>query len=89
MVQVAYGIGLTEPVSIYVETYGTAAEGYTDADLCTIVKEHFDLRPGMIIKQFNMRRPIFTKTTLYGHFMKTDPDCAWESPKDLSSVLKK
>lgn len=60
MIQVAYGIGISEPVSIYVDSYGTAAEGETDETLIKIVKKNFDLRPGMIIKDFDLRRPIFT-----------------------------
>lgn len=89
LVQVAYGIGIADPLSICVDSYGTVAEGYTDEDLGKIAQEHFNLKPGRIIEQFNLKRPIFTKTTLYGHFLKDDPDCPWEHPKDLSELLKK
>lgn len=89
MVQVAYGIGLADPLSICVDSYGTVAEGYTDTDLSNIAQEHFNLKPGRIIEQFQLKRPIFTKTTLYGHFLKNDPEILWEVPKDLTDVLKK
>ena len=89
MVQVAYGIGITDPVSIYVDTYGTSAEGYDDAELCEIVRKNFNLKPGRIIEQFDLRKPMFTKTTLYGHFLKDEKICKWEAPKDLTEAMKK
>jgi S-adenosylmethionine synthetase len=89
LVQVAYGIGIPDPISINVNTYGTAAPGYDDDKLALIVKEEFNLKPGRIIEQFKLKRPIYRKTTLYNHFMKNDPEILWEVPKDLSHVLKK
>jgi len=83
MVQVAYGIGIAHPISIYVNSYGTAANGKTDADLQQIVARNFDLRPGMIIKQFDLKRPIYKKLSAFGHFGRNDPDFLWEKIKDL------
>lgn len=89
LVQVAYGIGIADPISINVNSYGTNREGFNDDKLAEIVKTEFNLKPGRIIEQFNLKKPIFRKTTLYGHFLKqNDPDLLWESPKDLSHVLK-
>ena len=84
LVQIAYSIGIAEPLSIYVDTYGTVAEGKTDKDLIEIVNKNFDLRPGMIIKELKLTRPIFVKTAAYGHFGRQDPDFTWEVPKTLA-----
>ncbi|KAL4493510.1 hypothetical protein ABPG72_007518 [Tetrahymena utriculariae] len=89
LVQVAYGIGIAKPLSIYVNSYDTAAQGYTDLDLQEIVVNNFDLRPGMIIKELNLKRPIYKKTASCGHFGRNDPDFTWETPKDLSHAKKK
>jgi len=82
-VQLAYGIGLINPISVNVNSYGTVKNQLTDFDLDTIVEENFDLRPGMLIKNFNLKRPIFQKLSAYGHFGRNDPDFAWETPKML------
>ena len=84
LVQIAYSIGIAEPLSIYVDTYGTVAEGKTDKDLIDIVNKNFDLKPGMIIKELKLTRPIFVKTAAYGHFGRQDPDFTWEVPKTLA-----
>lgn len=89
MVQVAYGIGITDPVSIYVDSYNTCREDFDDEKLTELVKNNFNLKPGRIIEQFDLRKPMFTKTTLYGHFLKDASICKWESPKDLSSLINK
>lgn len=89
LIQVAYGIGIPDPISVNVNTYGSAAKGYNDEDLVEIVLKEFNLKPGRIIEQFKLKRPIFRKTTLYGHFLKNDPDCMWEVPKDLSHIKPK
>merc|ERR1711937_693613 len=68
---------------IIIDTYGTAKEGMTDADLTKIVEKNFDLRPGGIIRDLNLRRSIFRKTAAYGHFGREDPDFTWEKPKKL------
>jgi S-adenosylmethionine synthetase len=88
MVQIAYGIGLADPISIYVDSYGTVSEGYTDNDLSQIVAKNFNLRPGMIIKELGLKRPIFKKLSAFGHFGRNDPDFLWEQPKDLSHERK-
>ncbi|MCI1219998.1 MAG: methionine adenosyltransferase [Bifidobacterium sp.] len=77
-VQVAYAIGMAEPVSINVETYGTEAAGVTRAQIQAAVREVFDLRPAAIIDELDLLRPIYFKTAAYGHFGRTDPDFTWE-----------
>jgi len=81
LVQVSYGIGLAHPLSVTVDSYGTGK--YSDADLTKVVNSNFDLRPGMIIKDLDLRRPIFSKTSCYGHFGRDDPDFKWEQSKQF------
>lgn len=88
LVQVAYGIGIPDPISVNVNTYGTVAKGLTDENLVDIINKEFNLKPGRIIEQFQLKKPIFRKTTLYGHFLKNDTDLMWEHPKDLSHIAK-
>ena len=83
LVQLSYAIGVSYPLSIYVQSYGTVKEGMTDSDLTEVVKKNFDLRPGCIIRDLNLRRPIMRKTAAYGHFGRDDPDFEWEKPKAL------
>jgi S-adenosylmethionine synthetase len=76
LVQVAYAIGVAHPVSVMVETFGTAR---TDPmTLGALVKEHFDLRPGAIIRDLQLRDPIFARTAAYGHFGRREPGFTWE-----------
>jgi S-adenosylmethionine synthetase len=75
-VQVAYAIGVAHPVSLMVETFGTGKLG--DAELIRVVGEQFDLRPGAIVRDLDLRRPIFQKTAAYGHFGRVDHDFTWE-----------
>lgn len=83
-VQVAYGIGVVEPISLFVDSYGSVVEGKTDADLMKLVEKNFDLRPGMLILDLGLDKPIYKKTTLFGHFMpKSDGELPWEVIKDL------
>jgi len=89
MVQLAYGIGLAYPISVHVESYGTVRDGFTDDDLKKIILKEFDLRPGMIIKQFNLKRAIYKKLSAFGHFGREDPDFGWETPKNLSKYIEK
>jgi S-adenosylmethionine synthetase len=89
LIQIAYGIGIPDPISVNVNSYGTVAQGLTDESLVELVKKEFNLKPGRIIEQFKLKRPIYRKTTLYGHFLKNDPDLLWEVPKDLSNALSK
>ena len=81
LVQVSYAIGLADPLSIHIDTYGTAAEGQTDEKLEKIVRKNFNFRPGNIIKELDLRRPIYQKSAKYGHFGRNDPDFTWETPK--------
>jgi S-adenosylmethionine synthetase len=83
LVQVSYAIGLPDPLSIYIDSYGTVKEGMNDEDLARIVRNNFSFRPGNIIKELNLLRPIYRKTAKYGHFGRNDPDFTWETPKKL------
>ncbi len=85
-IQVAYAIGVSHPLSINVETFGTGC--IPDADIARIVTEKFDLRPGAIIRDLNLRRPIFRKIAAYGHFGRDDLDLPWENT-DKVTVLRK
>lgn len=77
-VQVAYAIGRATPVGLYVETFGTAAEGLTDESIQQAVEKVFDLRPAAIIQELDLLRPIYAQTAAYGHFGRTDVDLPWE-----------
>ncbi|XP_054745307.1 S-adenosylmethionine synthase isoform X2 [Anastrepha obliqua] len=79
LVQVSYAIGLAEPLSITVFDYGTSHK--TQKELLDIVKRNFDLRPGMIVKDLNLRQPIYQRTSTYGHFGRNG--FAWEQAKPL------
>jgi S-adenosylmethionine synthetase len=81
LVQVAYAIGVAEPMSLFVDSYGTGK--VSDAELLAIVKKNFDLRPGIIMRDLKLRRPIYNKTASFGHFGRNDPDFEWEKPKQL------
>ena len=75
-VGVAYAIGVAKPVSVFVDSYGTGA--YSDDKLAEIVNEVFDLRPAAIIKNLELKRPIYAQTAAYGHFGRDDLDLPWE-----------
>ena len=75
-VQVSYAIGRAHPTSIAVETFGTAT--VSEAELLQLVRRHFDLRPGAIIANMNLKRPIYQRTAAYGHFGRDDLGVAWE-----------
>lgn len=77
-VQVAYAIGVAEPVSINVETYGTEADGMSRERIQRAVRRVFDLRPAAIVDELDLMRPIYAKTAAYGHFGRTDVDFPWE-----------
>ena len=83
LVQIAYSIGIAQPLSVFVDTYGTALNGKTDEELSAIVLKNFDLRPGVIIKELGLKRPIFAKTAAGGHFGRNEPEFTWEIPKCL------
>jgi len=83
LVQVSYSIGLADPLSIHVDTYGTVKEGLKDHDLFKIVCDNFSLRPGHLIRDLELLRPIYSKTSSYGHFGREDPDFTWEKPREI------
>ena len=84
-IQVSYAIGMAHPLSVNVETFGT---GLIDDDrIAALVTEFFDLRPGAIIHDLNLRRPIFRQTAVYGHFGRDDLDLTWEHT-DRASALR-
>ena len=83
--QVAYSIGVAEPVSILVDTKGTGK--LPDEKISEIVRKVFDFKPKSIIEQLNLRRPIYSKTAAYGHFGRDDPDFTWEKT-DKAEALK-
>lgn len=85
-VQVAYAIGVAQPVSIAVDTFGTGK--VPEAKMVELVRKHFDLRPAGIIKMLDLRRPIYRQTAAYGHFGRSDLDLPWERT-DKAEVLKK
>jgi S-adenosylmethionine synthetase len=77
-IQVAYAIGVAHPFSILVDTFGTEAAGLSRARIEELVAEHFDLRPAAILRDLDLRRPIYAKTAAYGHFGRDDHDFSWE-----------
>jgi len=81
LVQVSYAIGVAHPLSVFVDSYGTGTK--PDEELLKIVNSNFDLRPGCLIRDLNLRRPIYEKTAYFGHFGRNDPDFTWETPKPL------
>jgi S-adenosylmethionine synthetase len=74
--EVAYAIGVAQPVSVAAETFGTGK--IDDEKIATLVRDHFDLRPAAIIDYLDLRRPIFEQTAAYGHFGREEPDFTWE-----------
>ncbi len=85
-IQISYAIGVAEPTSVMVDTFGTGK--LADAELTKIVRENFDLRPAGIIKMLDLRRPIYKQTASYGHFGRTDLSLPWENT-DKAEDLKK
>jgi len=83
LVQLSYAIGVPYPLSVFVDSYGTVTGGRTDADLTEIVNKNFDLRPGCIIRDLNLKRPVMRKTAAYGYCGRDDPDFTWEQVKEL------
>lgn len=79
LVQVSYAIGIAKPLSVFVNSYGTGVR--SDQDLLQVVEKNFDLRPGMIVKNLDLKKPIYQKTACYGHFGR--PEFSWEQPKKL------
>lgn len=85
MVQVSYAIGVAQPTSIMVDSYGTGK--VSDDRLTELVREHFDLRPKGIVQMLDLLRPIYAKTAAYGHFGRDEPEFTWEAT-DKAEVLK-
>ncbi len=87
-VQVAYAIGVAHPVSIMVDTFGTAKIPEREIERIINNPEIFDMRPGALIKNLNLRRPIFKKTARYGHFGRKDKDFTWENLDKVKMIQK-
>src|SRR5690606_4832054 len=85
-VQVSYAIGVAEPTSIYVETFGTGK--IPDAEITKLIYENFDMRPYGLIKMLNLLQPIYRDTASYGHFGREDLDLPWERT-DKADALRK
>ena len=85
-VQLAYAIGVSEPVSIMIDTFGTSK--YSDEDLIKAVREVFDLRPAGIIKMLDLHLPIYKQTAAYGHFGRTDIELPWERTDKVPELLE-
>ena len=85
-VQVAYAIGVSEPVSLYVDTFGTGQ--IPDQDIEGIVRKHFDMTPSGIISGLDLKRPIYQKSSTYGHFGREEPEFTWEKT-DKAQILRR
>ncbi|MBN2388258.1 MAG: methionine adenosyltransferase [Anaerolineales bacterium] len=83
-IQVAYAIGIAHPLSVNVETFGTGK--ITDEKIADLILEHFDLRPGAIIRDLDLRRPIYRKTASYGHFGRDDVQFPWENTDKAAAI---
>jgi S-adenosylmethionine synthetase len=84
-VQLAYAIGVAEPVSLYVNTFGT--NKISEKQIEDLVRENFDMKPSGIISQLDLKRPIYKKTAAYGHFGRNEPEFSWEKT-DKAAILK-
>lgn len=85
-IQLSYAIGVAEPTSIMVDTFGTGK--LSDHELAVIIQKHFDLRPAGIIKMLDLRKPIYKKTAAYGHFGRNDLDLPWERLNKVEDLKK-
>jgi S-adenosylmethionine synthetase len=85
-IQVSYAIGVSEPTSISINTFGTGK--LSDQEISTLVREHFDLTPAGLIRMLNLKRPIYLQTAAYGHFGRELPDFTWEKT-DKADLLRK
>jgi S-adenosylmethionine synthetase len=84
IVQISYSIGIADPLSVHIDTYGTHTEGKTDEDLHNLVLQNFNLKPAAIIRELKLRRPIYLKSSSNGHFGRNESDFLWETPKILN-----
>ena len=82
----SYAIGVSTPISVSIETFGT--NNIPNDDIEKLVENHFDLRPGAIIKELDLRRPIYKQTATYGHFGREDLDLPWENTDRAVSIKK-
>ena len=85
-IQIAYAIGMAQPLSVNVETFGTGK--ISDSGIDDLIQAHFDLRPGAIIRDLNLRRPIYRQTATYGHFGRDDIDLPWERTSKAELLRK-
>ena len=85
-VQLAYAIGVAEPVSVLVDTFGTGKLG--SAQLTELVRKNFSLTPKGIIESLNLRRPIYQQTAAYGHFGRTEPEFTWEATDKAAALAE-
>jgi S-adenosylmethionine synthetase len=83
-VQLAYAIGVAQPVSIHVTTFGTAS--ISDSAIERLIREHFDCRPGALIRELDLLRPIYKQTAAYGHFGRSEKDFTWEQPNKAAAL---
>ena len=83
-IQVAYAIGVAQPLSIRVETFGTGK--LPDEKIIGLIRSHFDLRPGAIIQDLDLRRPIYRQTAAYGHFGRLNPEFTWEKTDKAQAI---
>ena len=86
-IELAYAIGVAHPLSIMVDTFGTNNGVASDTDIEKAIQKVFDLRPGAIIRDLKLRRPIFEKTAAYGHFGRNDADFTWEQTNRVDELL--
>jgi len=80
LVQVSYAIGVPEPMSVFVDTYGTG----DDKKCLKVIKDNFDMRAGVLVRILDLKRPIYQPTAAYGHFGRNEPNFTWEQPKELT-----
>ena len=85
-IQLSYAIGVAQPTSVNVETFGTGK--IADEKIAEIIRKHFDLRPAGIIKMLDLRRPIYKQTAAYGHFGRTDVDLPWEKLDKVEELME-
>lgn len=85
-IQLSYAIGVAQPTSVMVDTFGTGK--ISDHKLADVIREHFDLRPAGIIKMLNLRQPIYKQTAVYGHFGRNDLDLPWEKLDKVEELKK-
>ena len=86
-IELAYAIGLADPVSVMVDTFGTGR--VSDEKIASWLMEHIDMRPGSITSRFELRRPIYRQTAAYGHFGRADLDLPWEKTDMVQDLLAK